>query len=80
MYTRGIPFVIKNESISYIYGELYQVDAMTLMRLDRLEGHPGWYCREEVEIVSESEQIVLAWLYFYPEKIGKLIKSGVYEY
>ena len=78
MYTSGIPFVVKAEEVSHIYGELYQVDDTTLKQLDWLEGHPNWYCREQVEIVSASEQTVSAWLYFYPEKNGRLNITGVY--
>jgi len=79
MYESGIPFVVKGEPVSHIYGELYEVDDMTLYRLDKLEGHPSWYCREQVEIMTESEDTIKAWLYFYPEKNGTLNTSGVYE-
>lgn len=79
LYVSGIPFVIKNEQVSVIYGELYQVDELTLHRLDKLEGHPGWYCREETEIIPESsDQTITAWLYFYPKATGTLNPSGMY--
>ena len=79
MYTNGIPFVIKSEAISTITGELYRVDDNTLSRLDRLEGHPNWYCREQVEIALDSGNTVTAWIYFNPEKNGTLNKTGVYK-
>jgi len=78
MYTNGIPFVIKGDPVSYIHGELYAVDAVTLKLLDRLEGHPDWYCREQVEIVSVENQTITAWLYFYPVKEGKLNSTGIF--
>jgi gamma-glutamylaminecyclotransferase len=79
MYENGIPFVFKNEPVSRIHGELYQIDDITLQRLDKLEGHPDWYCREQVEIITASKQTITAWIYFYPEKTGKLNKRGVFK-
>ena len=78
MYVNGIPFVIKDEQVSHIHGELYKIDEPTLRRLDRLEGHPEWYCREQVEVVSISQEIITAWLYFFPAPNGKLNAKGMY--
>lgn len=80
LYESGIPFVFKGEAVSHIYGELYLVDELTLKIIDRLEGHPEWYRRKEVKVVTEKEETVTAWLYFYPEKRGKLVKSGRFEH
>ncbi|HJL14439.1 MAG TPA: gamma-glutamylcyclotransferase family protein, partial [Sandaracinaceae bacterium LLY-WYZ-13_1] len=33
-----------------VVGEVYEVDGATLERLDRLEGHPGFYRRRQVEL------------------------------
>ena len=55
MYSTGVPIVVKDESISPIFGELYRVDEVTLVYLDSLEGHPDWYRREEVEVLLEAE-------------------------
>ncbi len=79
LYESGIPLVFKGESVSHIYGELYKVDELTLKIIDRLEGHPEWYRREKVRVVTEEGSNVTAWLYFYPEKRGKLVKTGRYE-
>ena len=78
LYESGIPFVIKNEQVSFIYGELYEIIDKTLKQLDKLEGHPVWYCREQVEIITETGKSILAWLYFYPEPNGKLNTTGLY--
>ena len=78
LYESSIPFVIKDEHVSVIYGELYEINNETLKRLDRLEGHPNWYCREQVEIITESGQTMTAWLYFYPQPNGKLNTTGLY--
>ena len=79
LYESGIPFVFKGEEVSHIYGELYRVDELTLKIVDRLEGHPEWYQREEIQIITDLGHNLTAWLYFYPEKRGTLVKSGRYE-
>ena len=56
------------------------MDNITLKIIDRLEGHPEWYRREEVKVVTGKGETVTAWLYFYPEKRGKLVKTGRYEH
>ena len=78
MYESGIPFVFKGDAVSHIYGELYRVDELTLKMIDRLEGHSSWYRREEIEVLTEQGQTVIACLYFYPEKRGKFVKTGRY--
>ncbi|MEN8251541.1 MAG: gamma-glutamylcyclotransferase family protein [Bacteroidota bacterium] len=79
LYDRGIPFVIRNNPISYIYGEVYSVNDDVLAILDQLEGHPDWYYREVVEIVLNGDNnSVNAWLYFNPDDSGELITSGKY--
>lgn len=79
LYVSGIPFVFKGEAVSHIYGELYKVGGLTLKRTDHLEGHPEWYRRDEIQVVTEEGRNLTAWLYFYPEKRGKLVKTGRYE-
>jgi gamma-glutamylaminecyclotransferase len=70
--------VIENEQTSEIHGEVYRVDDLTLERLDQLEGHPDWYERKEVEILSDNGENIISWLYFYPIKTGQLVKNGRY--
>lgn len=36
--------------VTAVEGEVYEVDATTLTRLDRLEGYPGYYDRIEVSL------------------------------
>lgn len=78
LYKQGIPYVTKNESIVQIQGDVYLVDDSTLSRLDQLEGHPSWYCREQVEVTLATGQIVSAWIYFHPNPEGQIIHSGCY--
>ena len=44
------PGVIQSGNTS-IRGELYDVDEVTLRRLDRLEGHPTFYQRQEIDVL-----------------------------
>ena len=79
LYKSGIPFVIKDEKISQIHGEVYEVAPDTLKVLDDLEGHPDWYNREEIFVyLKENRKKIKAWIYFYPEKRGKIVLSGIY--
>jgi len=82
LYEAGIPFVIENEPVSHISGEVYAVDEKTLARLDCLEGHPDWYCRKSVDVsvnTSQGGQMLEAWIYFFSKKQGVLVKSGVFR-
>jgi gamma-glutamylaminecyclotransferase len=79
MYIDRIPYVVKDHPVSFIYGELYQIDACQLERLDRLEGHPEWYCREQVQVVDKHKQVVSAWMYLFPDRIGRLNVTGRYQ-
>jgi gamma-glutamylcyclotransferase (GGCT)/AIG2-like uncharacterized protein YtfP len=56
------PGVIKGGS-TCVQLELYNVNEEELNNLDRLEGHPSYYQREEIE-TSEGT----AWIYLLPEK------------
>ena len=85
LYESGIPFVIEDEQVSQVSGEVYEVDEKTLSRLDRLEGHPNWYCRKMVNISvnnkdpGELEKMIKAWIYFFPERQGVILESGMFE-
>ena len=75
----GLPFVVRDQSVSLIYGEVYRVDDSVLAVLDQLEGHPDWYCREKVNIVLDADSsVVSAWLYFNPDCNGELVTEGAY--
>jgi|TARA_R110000744_G_scaffold372683_2_gene484457 gamma-glutamylaminecyclotransferase len=76
MYVAGIPFLVEDEQVSKIKGELYAVDETTFEILDVLEGHPKWYERKKVDVTVEGIEHN-AWVYFN-EKQGSLNKSGDY--
>lgn len=49
-----------------VAGELFIVDSEEGWRqLDEFEGHPHGYRRRLEEVIDESQQVQLAWIYFY---------------
>lgn len=61
-----------------VQGEVYEVSAETLDRLDRLEGTPGFYQRTRVSMSSGME----AWIYVMtPERLAteQVIASGCWQ-
>lgn len=68
MYSLGSFPAITKTATALIEVEVYSVDKSTLSRLDRLEGHPYFYQREEVKIVTDTGMTVTAWIYFLNDK------------
>jgi gamma-glutamylcyclotransferase (GGCT)/AIG2-like uncharacterized protein YtfP len=73
----GFPAVYDNGEHS-ITGELFYVEDDTLEQLDRLEGHPNWYKREEIEVTDNEGQVVVAWMYVMPKSKtqGEIVENG----
>ena len=61
----GFPYATSAAAGYAIRGELYEVSAKVLERLDELEGHPDIYCRQKVVVENESEP---AWMYLVDGK------------
>lgn len=82
LYVETIPFVVKGQSVSRISGEVYKVEEKQLALLDKLEGHPHWYRREQTPVLldtqSGTERKIEAWVYFFPNSHGVLIESGIF--
>jgi len=76
LYEDEYPLVSRQERVSRIRGEVYEVGDTILKRLDTLEDHPAFYRREEVEVDLDSGERVTAWLYFFPEPRGRLFPEG----
>lgn len=78
MYVTLIPYVVRDQAVGRIVGEVYEVDDTTLHDLDRVEGHPYWYSRSMAPVILQGGERVNAWVYFCPEGPGELLHSGDY--
>ena len=76
LYGHGILVLSRAGSISQVTGEVYSVDDATLLNLDRLEGHPDSYKREQAEVILQEGTDLSAWIYFCDTPRGDLIESG----
>lgn len=73
------PFPYAKRGERTAIGELYEIDEETFKMLDRLEGHPRFYKREETRIVGE-EIDTIAWIYLYPNADQyPAISNGCFE-
>ena len=76
LYEAGIPYLVEDEKVSNVKGEVYFVDETTFDILDTLEGHPSWYERKLIPVIVEGKEYT-AWTYFNkPNRV--LNKSGDY--
>jgi gamma-glutamylaminecyclotransferase len=76
LYFDHIPYMVKNEKISNVKGEVYEVTSDLLKLIDDFEEHPDYYKREEIRVKLENGDIISVWAYLFPEKRGNLIESG----
>jgi gamma-glutamylaminecyclotransferase len=76
LFMEDFPYMNKVPAVSFIVGEIYQVNEGTLKHIDSLEGHPEEYRRELITVVTQQGRKYAAWAYFYPRPRGELIPSG----
>ena len=76
LYEAGIPYLVEDEQVSNVKGEVYFVDETTFDILDTLEGHPSWYERKLIPVIVEGKEYT-AWTYFNKPN-AVLNKSGDY--
>lgn len=76
LYLDDYPYLVKGHSVCRVAGELYAVDEAGLAKLDLLEEHPVWYCREMIAVEDQRGRRHRAWVYFYPRPKGRLLMSG----
>jgi gamma-glutamylaminecyclotransferase len=76
LYSDTVPFLSLTRTVSQVTGEVYAVDDVTLLNLDRLEGHPDAYKREQAQVILQDGAEISAWIYFCDTPRGDLIESG----
>lgn len=80
MFKSGIPFVNKAFPNYPIVGEVFEVTDHVLKGLDRLEGHPEWYYREEIPVVlKESGEVITASIYFNDHMDNRMLAVGDFK-
>ena len=82
---RQIPYVTRVEDEDLrrgqekpIRGECYLIDRKTLDRVDRAEGHPYYYYREDCHVRLDNGKLVKAVIYLFDceDNWGNLVASG----
>lgn len=81
LVANSIPYLLEDEGSTYVRGEVYRVNENTLRNLDSLEGHPNWYVRKIVNVITDQGDRIRAWVYFMPEQPSgvSIIESGSYR-
>ena len=71
----GLPYLIKGEHEEghFVQMELYFVGDSGLKILDALEGHPHFYEREKLEVVTAEGEQMTPWVYQVGEEYDKSI-------
>lgn len=63
--TGGFPVVFQEQPNANVQGEVYDVSDEILARLDRLEGHPDFFERREIEVdIGDTGVYHTCWMYF----------------
>ena len=62
-----IPYLYRHPKVTdeamSVHGEVWEISPTMLRQLDRLEGHPDWYQRENIQVQVDSEAIVAVQAY-----------------
>lgn len=79
----GLPYMINKKGIGHnVEVDVFKVTDKVFADVDKLEGHPQWYKREQVTIMVKGKEI-LCWLYFNPIEIKahhKFLKTYTQDY
>lgn len=61
----GLPYLLdEKDNGNQVRVEVYDVDRVTYKALDRLEGHPAFYKRKQIQIQLDDWSETTAWVYF----------------
>lgn len=61
----GLPYLIEDKGKGHnVEVDVFKVSGTVMASLDRLEGHPNWYRRKQVEIKMKDSKVLLCWIYF----------------
>lgn len=71
----AFPAVCRYPNGTKVAGELYSVDAPTMVALDRLEGNGNLYRRYQEDFINDKGETVKAWIYIMPIQIARAVYS-----
>jgi gamma-glutamylaminecyclotransferase len=76
----GLPYLIEKKGIGYnVDVDVFKVNSETLEELDRLEGHPRWYVRKQIQIQMK-KRVLTCWIYFNGTEVrGNAVMHKSYE-
>ena len=61
---QGLPYLIEKRGVGHnVEVDVFKVSSGVLAQLDRLEGHPNWYRRKQIDIVTKGK-VLKCWIYF----------------
>ena len=61
----GLPYLIEDKGKGHnVEVDVFKVSGTVMASLDRLEGHPNWYRRKQIEIKMKDGKVLLCWIYF----------------
>ena len=68
----GLPYLIEERGQGHnVEVDVFKVSSSVLSALDRLEGHPNWYRRKQIEISMKGGKSLTCWIYFNIRETGK---------
>jgi len=60
----GLPYLIEKKGVGHnVEVDVFKVSSSVLSALDRLEGHPNWYRRKQIDIQMKGK-VLTCWIYF----------------
>ena len=71
-------FFLSKAPLIQVQGELFEINDAILAKLDELEGYPGFYDREIIDVTDSSGNNRKAWVYTCDSPEGPLLPDGVY--
>lgn len=82
LVVQGLPYLYDRPGIGLsVKGEVYSVPGHGVLRcLDRLEGHPRFYTRKQITVVTPAGTSVLVWCYFIASRPFNPKERFVEEY
>ena len=61
----GLPYLIESKGQGHhVEVDVFKVSSSKLIDLDRLEGHPNWYRRKQIDIKLIDGKVLSCWIYF----------------